>query len=136
MSHYTAAVRPVILLVDDYVDALPAWEIFLKAEGFDVLTAVTGQEALARTIADKPSLVVMDLNLPGLSGSEVAALLRSREDTRQIPLIAATGYSHDAQLDKARQAGFDAIIVKPCDPLTLIAEIRRLLDPARGPSVP
>ena len=130
--HYTAGVRPTILLVDDYADALPAWEAFLHAEGFDVLTATTGRDALSRAIADKPDLVVLDLDLPDLTGSDVAQALRSHAGTRHIPLIAATGYSHGSQLDQARVSGFDAIIVKPCDPVTLIAEIRRLLATGRS----
>ena len=130
--HYTAGVRPTILLVDDYADALPAWETFLHAEGFDVLTAATGRDALSCAILEKPDLVVLDLDLPDIPGCEVAHALRSRDDTRRIPLIAATGYSHGAQFDQARNAGFDAIIVKPCEPVTLIAEIRRLLGTDRS----
>jgi len=133
--HYTAGVRPIILLVDDYADALPAWEAFLQAEGFDVLTATTGRDALSCATLEKPDLVVLDLNLPDVPGCEVAQALRSRDDTRHIPLIAATGYSHGAQFDQARDAGFDAIIVKPCEPVTLIAEIRRLLRTDRS-SIP
>lgn len=129
--HYTAGVRPTILLVDDYADALPAWETFLRTEGFDVLTAATGRDALLRATAEKPDLVVLDLDLPDLSGCEVAQTLRSHADTRHIRLIAATGYSHGAQFDEARASGFDAIIVKPCEPIMLIAEIRRLLPAGR-----
>jgi CheY-like chemotaxis protein len=53
--------------------------------------------------------------------------------TRQIPLIAATGYSHVAQLEHARQCGFDSIVVKPCEPAALVAEIDRLLGRERVP---
>ena len=53
--------------------------------------------------------------------------LKARPDTCDIPLIAATGYSHVKQLDLARASGFDAVMVKPCDPQSLVAEIRRLL---------
>ena len=133
--HDRADVRPTILLVDDYADALPAWEIFLHAEGFDVLTAACGRDALLRVAANRPDLVALDLDLPDLSGCEVAQVLRSQSDTRHIPLIAVTGYSHGSKHDEALASGFDAIVVKPCDPVKLIAEIRRLL-PAIPPSVP
>jgi CheY-like chemotaxis protein len=53
--------------------------------------------------------------------------LRQAPDTHDIPLIAATGYSHVKQLDQARQSGFDSIVVKPCEPAVLVAEIERLL---------
>ena len=125
--HDPADVRPTILLVDDYADALPAWEIFLRAEGFDVLTAASGRDALLHVATNRPDLVALDLDLPDLSGCEVAQLLRSHAETRHIPLIAVTGYSHGSKHDQARASGFDAIVVKPCDPVKLIAEIRRLL---------
>ena len=53
--------------------------------------------------------------------------MRANPDTQCIPLIAATGYSHCRQLDRAREAGFDQIVVKPCDPDVLVEEIERLL---------
>ena len=70
----------------------------------------------------------MDLEMPGLTGYEVARELRAQEATRGIPLIASTGHSHSTQLDEARRSGFDSIIVKPCEPDALVLEIRRLLD--------
>lgn len=122
------AAASTILIVDDYLDALQVWEIFLRAEGFQVLTAGTGQQALSCATAAIPALVVMDLDLPDISGFEVARELRARAATCHIPLIAATGHSHVVQLDEALQSGFDAVMVKPCDPDVLVAEIRRLLD--------
>ena len=74
-----------------------------------------------------PDLIVLDLELPGLTGFEVAQRLRATPATSAIPLIAATGYSHARQLDMARQSGFDAVVVKPCDPDMLVEEIKRLL---------
>ncbi len=70
----------------------------------------------------------MDLELPGLSGAQVARKLRAQESTRRIPTIAVTGYSQPGQLEEARKSGFDDILIKPCDPDALLATIRRLLD--------
>lgn len=123
-----------ILIVDDYPDALDVWELYLRAAGFHVLTAGDGHQALARATHDRPDAIVMDLELPGKSGYEVARDLKSRVDTRAIPLIAATGYSHAKQLDLARASGFDTVIVKPCDPEALVAAIRRLLPDADNSS--
>ena len=119
--------HPSLLIVDDYADALDVWEVYLRAEGFNVLTASDGQSAFAEAVREKPDVIVMDLELPGKSGYEVARDLKARADTCAIPLIAATGYSHVKQLDLARASGFDAVMVKPCDPQSLVAEIRRLL---------
>ncbi len=120
---------PTILIVDDYLDALQVWELYLTSEGFNVLTAADGHAALESAIGHHPDLIVLDLELPGLSGFEVARHLRAQADTRHIPLIAATGYSYLKQLEQARHAGFDTIVIKPCDPQALVAEIRRLLPP-------
>jgi CheY-like chemotaxis protein len=122
-SHATST----ILLVDDYPDALDVWGLYLRAEGFSVLTAADGPTALAVATQEHPDLIVLDLELPGKSGIEVAATLRAQPSTRDIPLIAATGYSHSKQLDLARETGFNAIVIKPCDPDALVMEIRRLL---------
>jgi CheY-like chemotaxis protein len=119
--------RPTILLVDDYVDALEVWGLYLRAAGYNVLTASDGLTALSVATDARPDLVVLDLELPGKSGFEVATILRAQSVTRDLPIIAATGYSHARQLDLARKSGFDAILIKPCDPDVLLGEIRRLL---------
>jgi two-component system, cell cycle response regulator DivK len=77
--------------------------------------------------ASHPNLVVLDLDLPGISGYEVARRLRGAEETSSIPLIAATGYSAAQQLEDAKDAGFTRILVKPCDPEGLVRAIEDLL---------
>lgn len=119
-----------ILIVDDYPDALDIWAIYLRSLGYRVSTAGDGAAAILQAERLLPDLIVLDLELPRVSGFDVAKRLRANPETRFIPLIAATGYSHLRQLDRAREAGFDQIIIKPCDPDTLIAEIERLLEPA------
>ncbi len=114
-----------VLLVDDYADALEVWELVLSAAGFTVSTATDGLTGLEKARLLRPDIIVMDLQMPGLSGAEVAQALRADAATRHIPLIAATGHSR-TQLSDARAAGFDSILVKPCDPDDLVAEIRRL----------
>jgi len=121
------AATSTVLIVDDYPDALDVWELYLRASGFEVLTAADGRQALACASQHLPDIVVMDLEMPELTGFEVARELRMLETTRHIPLIASTGHSHTAQLDEARRSGFDAIIIKPCEPDALVLEIRRLL---------
>ena len=116
-----------ILIVDDYADALDIWAIYLKASGYRVSTAIDGTSALATARQGLPDLVVLDLALPGISGFEVARTLRADPETADIPLIAATGYSHLRELDLAREVGFDAVVVKPCDPDLLLSEIERLV---------
>ena len=129
MTHAEAGKH--ILIVDDYVDALDIWAIYLRSRGYRVSTAADGLSAVAKAEELIPDLVVLDLELPGLTGFEAAKRLRANPETSRIPLIAATGYSHERQLEMARQSGFDAVVVKPCDPDMLVQEIERLL-PANG----
>lgn len=117
-----------ILIVDDYPDALEIWALYLRALGYNVLTAVDGADAIAQAEQQLPEVIVLDLELPGISGFEVARRLRRDERTRHIPLIAATGYSHERQLSMAREAGFDRVLVKPIEPETLIDAIEEHLD--------
>jgi CheY-like chemotaxis protein len=127
-----------ILLVDDYPDALEIWGLYLRSVGYDVRTADDGLKAVEEAHQYHPDIIVLDLELPGLTGFEVAVHLRQCDDTSSIPLIAATGYSHAKQLDHARHSGFDSVVVKPCEPAALVAEIERLLDGGRqrkSPSV-
>ena len=119
-----------ILLVDDYPDALEIWGLYLRSLGYDVVTAANGLDAVDLAHREHPDVIVLDLELPGITGFEAAVRLRESADTNSIPLIAATGYSHPRQLDHARDCGFDAIVVKPCDPATLAAEIERVLEAA------
>ena len=122
-----------ILIVDDYPDALDIWAIYLRAMGYEVSTAADGAEALAQAERLCPDLIVLDLELPRLSGFDVARRLRANPETTHRPLIAATGYSHVTQLDRARDAGFDHIVVKPCDPDLLGEEIERQLQAVDEP---
>lgn len=116
-----------ILIVDDYPDALEIWSLFLRLRGYRVSTAADGASALAEAEQSLPDLIVLDLELPGISGFEAARRLRRNPVTQDIPLIAATGYSHQRQLTMAREAGFDHVVVKPVDPDSLIEEIEHLL---------
>lgn len=123
-----------VLIVDDHPDALDVWTLYLQIEGLRVLTAANGRQALARAHEEHPDVVVLDLELPDVSGCEVARELRRAADTRHIPLIAATGTTRAAHLDEARVAGFDLLMIKPCDPDHLVQEIRRLV--TRSPDTP
>lgn len=116
-----------ILIVDDYPDALDIWALYLRSMGYRVSTASDGAAAIMQAERLLPDLIVLDLELPQVSGFDVAKHLRANPDTQFIPLIAATGYSHRGQLDRARAAGFDLIVIKPADPDFLVAEIERLL---------
>ena len=125
--------RQRVLLVDDYPDALETWQLYLHLSGYDVVTAADGRTAVELAHSSHPDIIVMDLELPVMSGIDAARELRATDDTAAIPMIAATGYSHYNGMDHARLIPFDLVVVKPCDPAQLLTQIRRLLghpDPA------
>ena len=119
--------RQRVLLVDDYPDALETWRIYLDLSGYDVVTAADGRAAVDVARSSHPDIIVMDLELPVMSGIDAARELRAADDTAGIPMIAATGYSHFNGMDHARLNPFDLVLVKPCDPAQLLTQIRRLL---------
>lgn len=116
-----------VLLVDDYPDALEIWQLYLTMSGYVVASASNGLEAVEMARSFDPDVAVMDLELPQMTGIEAARCLRAETRTSGIRLIAATGYSHQQQLDAARRAGFEVILIKPCDPTDLVTAIEKLL---------
>jgi CheY-like chemotaxis protein len=118
-------------VVDDHPDAVDLWALYLRAEGFDVDTAHDGEQALQRVRAARPDAIVMDLNLPVLSGLEVARSLAGDAATRDISLIAATGCA-DRGVLQAAQSIFQVILAKPCDPDELVRQLRTVLERGTG----
>ncbi len=124
-----------LLVVDDYDDVLDLLAMFFERSGFLVSTSRTGGEALRLASEATPDCVVLDLQLPDMTGLDVARQLRRSPATADVPIIAVTGRSLPEDLAEARAAGMDAILVKPCPPPDLLDEIERLLG-ARGSKRP
>jgi two-component system cell cycle response regulator DivK len=136
MSHPPSAAGFRILLVDDYADAIEMWGLYLRLQGYDVLTSGDGLGAVESAVSGHPDLVVLDLDLPGVSGLEAARRLRQFPGTSAIPLIAVTGHSNAGKIEEARLAGFDSVLIKPCEPAALLEELERVLQKAKPDFVP
>jgi CheY-like chemotaxis protein len=122
----------MVLVVDDFADNREMYARFLEFSGFRVAQAANGQEALDQAWGrTRPDLIVMDLSLPGLDGWEATRRLKKDQRTRDVPVVAVTGHALSGSSDRAREAGCDGYITKPCLPADLVAEIRRVL--AEGP---
>jgi two-component system, cell cycle response regulator DivK len=121
----------LVLLVEDTLDTLEAFSHFLRGGGFRVETATDGRQAVDKTRALLPDVVVMDLALPELDGWEATHRIKSDPLTRHIPVVAFTGHAFQQSKESARQAGCDAFLIKPLDPAQLVAEIRRVVELAR-----
>ncbi|RZI82273.1 MAG: response regulator, partial [Rubrivivax sp.] len=121
-----------LLIVDDNQDAADTAAQLLRDLGHEVRTAHDGLAALAVLDDFSPELVLMDIGLPAMDGYELAARLRRDERTRNIPLIAVTGYGSEADLARAKAAGFNERLVKPVDVQRLLQAIRHWLDAGRS----
>jgi two-component system, cell cycle response regulator DivK len=124
------AVKRKVLLVEDYGDAREMYTQCLEMSGFEVVEASNGVEALQRAFETNPDIVVMDLSLPLMDGSEATRRLKADRRTARVPVIALTGYSVAGVLDAARQAGCDACLTKPCLPDDLVTEVLTALERA------
>jgi CheY-like chemotaxis protein len=118
----------LILIVDDNVDARELYRMYLQHEGFRWAEAANGQDAIAQTRSERPSLILMDATMPRMDGWEAARVLKQDAATRDIPLIMLTGHALDEHRERAKSAGADAFLAKPVLPDQLAAEIRRVLN--------
>lgn len=114
---------PRLLIVDDSADALEMWAFYFRSSAFDVDTAATGAAALAAAERRTPDVILLDLQLPDMSGLEVARQLKDSPKTTAVPLIAVTGMGGTKDHDAAKRAGFLLVAVKPCPPADLLAKI-------------
>jgi len=119
---------PLVLVVDDFPDNREMYVQYLSFAGYRVAEADDGEEALVKAAALLPDVVVMDLALPRLDGWEATRRLKQDPLTRAIPVIALTGHGLPEHVERAQQAGCDAFLTKPCTPLDLATEIRRVLE--------
>jgi CheY-like chemotaxis protein len=117
---------PLILVVDDFEDGRELVRDILIYGGFRVAEAATGPDALDMTRSLRPALLVLDLALPGIDGWEVTRRLKRDPTTNPIPILALTAHAEGAALERARTAGCDAVMTKPCAPDELIAQVRSM----------
>jgi len=122
---------PRVLLVEDYDDAREMYSEYLTFSGFDMVQAANGIEAIRQAVANQPHIVVMDLSLPEMDGWETTRRLKADERTAGIPILALTGHVLTDFSGRAKQAGFEGFLTKPCLPEDLVAEIRRILNAER-----
>ncbi|HYW57941.1 MAG TPA: response regulator [Polaromonas sp.] len=104
-----------VLVVDDLLASAETMKVLLESEGYVVQIAGDGPSALAAAKEFSPSVVILDIGLPGMSGFEVAQQMRQREETRDALLIALTGYGEAESRLRSSKSGFDHHVVKPAD---------------------
>jgi DNA-binding NarL/FixJ family response regulator len=117
-----------LLVVDDEPNLLRAVGACLRGEGFDVVTARGGAEALVRVAETVPDLVVSDVRMPGMDGYQLARQLRASPRTALTPVVFLTAKDETADRVEGFRAGVDAYLTKPFEPDELVAVIRSILD--------
>lgn len=123
----------VILVVDDFRDNRELYALYLRHEGYTVEEAVDGHQAIDKASTLHPTLILMDLSLPGLDGWEATRKLKQQDHTRDIPIVALTGHALEGHSKRALESGCDAFITKPCLPQDLARQIRGILDGRANP---
>jgi two-component system cell cycle response regulator DivK len=119
-----------VLLADDHEDNRTALLMMLERDGYRILGAVNGQEAVEMAIQHLPDLVVMDLAMPVMDGREATRTLKADERTRHIPVVMLTAMALSIDREELRQEGFEGILIKPLLPVSFLAEVRKRIGPA------
>ena len=101
-----------ILLAEDDRILRKAGEVSLKKKGYEVISAVDGEDALAKALAHKPDLVLLDVMMPKMNGFEVLHALKSEAAVRDIPVIMLTNLEQPSDLARAREGGAHSYLVK------------------------
>ena len=117
--------KVAILLVDDRPENLAALEAVLDFEGLDLVKAKSGNDALRLTLKQDFALVLLDVQMPGMSGFETAELMRSNPKTRHVPIIFVTAGMNDAQLQfTGYELGAVDYLIKPFEPHILKSKVK------------
>lgn len=112
-----------ILVVEDDDDSREGLRLLLEASGYRVETAATGPDGLQKLVVGKPDTAIVDIDLPGMNGYEIARRARRVPELRGVRLIALTGYGREKDRAAAHDAGFDLHLTKPVAFSTLRSHI-------------
>jgi CheY-like chemotaxis protein len=117
-----------VLVVDDDPDTLVISTAALEHAGYEVHVAADGLAALAAIRHKKPDVVILDVAMPLLSGPDVLAALKADRETSTIPVIACTAIAGYSDAPGLREQGFDDVLLKPVDPITVIRAVERMCE--------
>lgn len=127
--------KPTVLVVEDEPAQREVLVYNLEAEGYDVSKAVNGEEALLMVREEMPDLVLLDWMLPNVSGIEICRRLKSRTETRDVPVIMLSARSEEVDRVRGLDNGADDYVVKPYSVVELMARVRNHLKRSRPASV-
>lgn len=120
-----------ILVADDDPVILGLLEVNFEMEGFAVLTAADGQEALEAAKNDRPDLIVLDVMMPKMTGHEVAEALRADADLSSIPVVFLSAKAQGADIVRGMELGAADYVTKPFDPIELVERVAAVLEQSK-----
>lgn len=129
------ASQPLVLVVEDEPAQREVLSYNLEAEGFDLVSADNGEDAMLLVEEERPDLIVLDWMLPSLSGIEVCRRLKLRHETRAIPIIMLSARAEEVDRVRGLETGADDYVVKPYSVIELMARIRAQLRRTRPATV-
>jgi two-component system cell cycle response regulator DivK len=116
-----------LLVVEDDPIIMNLIVILLEREGYAVVQASTAEEGIVLAVEQSPSLILMDVALPGMDGLEATRILKERDDTARIPIVALTAQVMKQDAERARRAGCDGFIMKPLSTREFLGDVARFL---------
>jgi two-component system, cell cycle response regulator DivK len=116
-----------ILIVEDTEDNRQIIRDLMTSAGYELIEAVDGIEGVAAAEREKPDLILMDIQLPGIDGYEATRRIRAIPAIAKVPIIAVTSYALSGDEAKTREAGCDGYVAKPFSPRQLLAKVREFL---------
>ena len=116
-----------ILVIEDNSKNLKLVRDVLEYAGYEIIEATTGEDGTRLAAESVPDLVLMDLQLPGIDGTEALRILRENPKTHAIPVVAVTAFAMDADRERALRAGFDGYVEKPISVRGLPEQVRSFL---------
>jgi len=117
-----------VLIVDDEPNVVVSLQFLMEQQGYRVLVAERGEDALDLIYQYKPDLVLLDIMLPGIDGYEVCEIVRLNPDYRNIKIIFITARGREEEIAKGMSLGADAYITKPFSNVELVAQVNALLN--------
>ena len=118
-----------ILVVDDEMYIVNILDFTLAGEGWEVISANNGEDALRTLLKVEPDLVILDVMMPRIDGVEVCRAIKAREESAETPVILLSAKDSDRDREKGMEAGADLYLTKPFSPSRLVEEIRNLMNP-------
>ena len=116
-----------VLVVEDNENNMKLICLVLKKHGYEPIQAFSGEEGVDKAIAERPDLILMDIQLPDINGMEAVKRIRMVDDMQEIPIIAITSYAMAGDREKILNVGCDGYFEKPIDPLTIVEKIEKIV---------